>query len=118
MKVADLASKLDGIAEQERQNVAAALRLDPPGKLRREERSLIEALQLRVNGIQGLADTFRNRARRRARDAALLAAQAERLLASDVIWDDLFRGPADGEMKQRGRQRRRVPTRTSSRTET
>ena len=103
VKVTDLASKLDGVAEQERQNVAAALRLDPPGKLRPENEDLIEALQLRVSGVQGLADTFRKTASSKAStDAALLAAPAERLLASDVLWDDLFRGPATTQMKSDG----------------
>ena len=100
VKVADLASKLDGVAEQERQNAAAAQRLNPPGKLRPEHEDLIEALQLRVSGVQGLADTFRKTATSKATtDAALLAAPAERLLASDVMWDDLFRVPATTEMK-------------------
>ena len=34
--------------------------------------------------------------------SAVLAAPAERLLASDVIWDDLFRGPATTQMKNDG----------------
>jgi hypothetical protein len=100
VKVTDLASKLDGVAEQERQNVAAGQRLNPPGQLRPEHEDLIEALQLRVSGVQGLADTFRKTASSKATtDAALLAAPADRLLASDVIWDDLFRGPATTQMK-------------------
>lgn len=100
VKVTDLATKLDGVAEQERQNVAAGQRLNPPGRLRPEHEDLIEALQLRVSGVQGLADTFRKTASSKAStDAALLAAPAERLLASDVIWDDLFRGPATTQMK-------------------
>jgi hypothetical protein len=103
VKVADLATKLDGVAAQERQNVAAAQRLDPPGLLRPENEDLVEALQLRVSGVQGLADTFRRTASSKAStDAALLAAPAERLLASDVIWDDLFRGPATTQMKTDG----------------
>jgi hypothetical protein len=103
VKVADLATKLDGVAEQERQNVAAAQRLNPPGPLRPEHEDLIEALQLRVSGVQGLADTLRKTASSKAStDAALLAAPAQRLLASDVIWDDLFRGPATTQMKNDG----------------
>jgi hypothetical protein len=103
VKVSDLAGKLDGVAAQERQNVTAAQRLDPPGRLRAEHEDLIEALQLRVSGVQGLADTFRQTATSKAStDAALLAAPAERLLASDVTWDDLFRGPATTQMKNDG----------------
>ena len=103
VKPTDLATKLDGVAEGERQNVAKAQRLNPPGPLRPEHEDLIEALQLRVTGVQGLADTFRKTANSKAStDAALLAAPAERLLASDVIWDDLFRGPATTQMKNDG----------------
>jgi hypothetical protein len=102
-KVSDLATKLSGIAEQERQNVAAAQHLGPPGPLRDENQHLIEALQLRVSGIQGLADTFSQTASSKASgDAALLAEQADRLLASDVVWDDLFLAPAKKEMRRQG----------------
>jgi hypothetical protein len=102
-KVSDLASKLAGLAEQERQNVAAARRLNPPGPVRDGNQHVIDALQLRVSGVQGLADTFRATATSKsAADAATLAAQADRLLASDVIWDDFFRGPATSLMKAKG----------------
>jgi hypothetical protein len=103
VKVSSLASTLDGIAQQERQNVTAAERLTAPGRLRDENTQLVEALQLRVNGTQGLADTFRATASSKASsDAALLVDQAKRLSASDVVYDDLFRGPATDVMKQQG----------------
>src|SRR5205823_473699 len=103
VKVADIEGKLAGLAEQERQTVNVAQGLDPPGPLRPEHENLIEALQLRVNGIQGLADAFRRTEGSKATsDAALLAAPAQRLLASDVMWDDLFQAPANGEMKRQG----------------
>jgi hypothetical protein len=102
-KVSDLETSLVGIADQERQTLAAAEKLNPPGTLRPEQENLVEALQLRINGVQGLADTFRATATSKATsDAALLSAQAERLLASDVMWDDLFRVPATNEMKTQG----------------
>jgi hypothetical protein len=102
-KVADLVTSLQGIADQERQTLAAAEKLNPPGPLRPENEDLIEALQLRVNGVQGLADTFHATATSKATsDAALLSAWADRLLASDVTWDDLFRIPSTLEMKRQG----------------
>jgi hypothetical protein len=102
-KVADLQKSLVGIADQERQTLTAAQKLNPPGPLRPEHENLIEALQLRVSGVQGLADTFGATAASKATtDAALLATQAERLLASDVMWDDLFRVPTTNEMKAQG----------------
>jgi hypothetical protein len=102
-KAADLSGKLRGFAEQERQNVTSAQRLDPPGPLRNENERLVEALQLRVSGVQGLADTFaRNPKSKTAGEAVLLGEQADRLLASDVVWDDLFVGPTTQEMKRQG----------------
>jgi hypothetical protein len=103
VKIADLEARLSGIAEQERQNVNAAERLDPPGPLRPENQQLIEALQLRVLGTQGLADALgATAATKSSGDAATLASQAERLLASDVVWDDLFLSPSKAEMQKRG----------------
>jgi hypothetical protein len=100
-KVADIEGKLAGLAEQERQTVNVAQKLNPPGPLRPVHENLVEALQLRVNGIQGLADAFRRTAGSKATsDAALLAAPAQRLLASDVMWDDLVLAPAASEMKR------------------
>jgi hypothetical protein len=102
-KINDLVSNLRGIAEQERQNVASAERLNPPGRLRDENGHLVEALQLRVSGVQGLADTFeRTASSKSSGDAALLTEQANRLLASDVVWDDFFQAPSVAVMKQQG----------------
>jgi len=103
VKPADLDSKLSGIAEQERQNAAAAARLDPPGRLRPENTQLVEALQLRVSGTQGLADTFgATAASTSPDDAKLLLEQANRLLASDVVWSDLFLEPSKRVMQENG----------------
>jgi hypothetical protein len=92
------------IAEAERSNVAAAQRLDPPGPLREANENMIEALQLRVNGINGLAETFRTTSgsKNTSAEAAVLAAWAQRLLASDIDWDDLFKEPAKTVMQQEG----------------
>lgn len=102
-KVVTLATKLDGIAAQEQQNVVAARRLDPPGRLRTQNMQLVDALLLRVNGTQKLAEAFRATASSKSsNDGALLLEQANRLLASDVVYDDLFRGPSNAVMKQQG----------------
>ena len=65
LKVADIVTKLRGIADQERQNVQAAENLNPPGRLRDDNGHLVEALELRVSGVNGLADTFQTRPRPR-----------------------------------------------------
>jgi hypothetical protein len=103
VKVTDIENKLSGLAEQERQALAVAQRIDPPGRLRQVHGNMIEALQLRVNGIEGLGAAFRATAASKASgDAAQLVDPAQRLIASDIVWSDLFQGPANAEMKQQG----------------
>jgi CARDB protein len=57
---------------------------------------MLQALEFRVAGLRGLSDVFEQT--KGSKDAtqagALLAAQAERLLASDIVWADSFRAPA------------------------
>jgi hypothetical protein len=106
LKEADLETKLASFAQQEQQNVAQAKTLTPPGPLRTVHASLIEALQFRVSGLRGLADAFRTTAGQKAGQAAaaglLLATQAERLTASDVVWDDLFKARAVDVLRTEG----------------
>jgi uncharacterized protein YceK len=102
-KAADLASKLGQVAQQERQNVSDAEHLTPPGPYRDDHRHLIDTLQLRVSGVQGLAATFAaNPTSKTPGEAAILSQQADRLLASDVIWDDLYKGPLTAQLQSEG----------------
>jgi hypothetical protein len=104
IKQDDLVSAIRGIAASEQQNVAAAEKLNPPGRLREEHHSMIESLQFRVSGLEGLADTFQkatNKANEDS-DALLLSSQAQRLVASDVVWDDLFKDPSVVVLQQQG----------------
>lgn len=102
IRQAALEENLAGLADRQDQYVTQAAGLDPPGRLREYHRHVLEALQFRVNGLRGLARAFRETART-TRDAGeagtVLAAQAQRLIASDVIWDDLFREPVRAELE-------------------
>jgi hypothetical protein len=104
LKAAELESKLRGLAQQEQQNVSSAEDLDPPGPLREEHHDMIKALQFRVSGLNGMADTIRKRATAKdvATSAQLLSDQAERLEASDVVWVDLFKDPSIAELQKQG----------------
>jgi hypothetical protein len=102
VKASSLAGTLSGIAEQERQNVAQARRLDPPGPLRPENEQLIEALLLRISGVNGMATAVRQVTSKSSGDAATLAQQADRLVASDVVWSDLYQALAKAEMAKQG----------------
>jgi hypothetical protein len=108
--------KIRGIAAQEQQNVNRAQDLDAPGRLRPANGHLVDALALRVSGLLGLAGAFKSTASSKSdddealdRDSALLAAQASRLVASDIVWDDLFRALALQQLQNDGVEGVTVP---------
>ena len=98
IKFADLRADLDGLRQQQAQVVASAREIDAPGPLREQQESLVEARQFRVSGLDGLAQAFATVQATTDSQVAgrRLAEQASRLIASDVIYDDLFKeGAAD-----------------------
>ena len=155
IQVEDLQSQLDGLRTEQSQTVRRAEEIDPPGALRRQHQQLIEALELRVSGLNGLAralsqisgletgadaaaegttttadagaaETTTGADAAAGGDAAagdataqggatgagavdpsteagaLLAEQAARLIASDVVYADLFQAPAAKVMDDEG----------------
>ena len=100
----ELETKLGGFVQRQQLDVERAGDLNPPGPLTPANAHAVEALQLRVNGLQGLLDTFR--ATKDTDDQAAageqLAAWGSRLEASDVIWKDLFQGTAQATMTSEG----------------
>jgi hypothetical protein len=105
-----LESRIRSIAAQEQQNVNEAASIDPPGRLRAENVHLVDALGLRVSGLLGLAEAFKQTAKSESeQDAALFAAQASRLLASDIVWDDLFRQLSLAQLERDGVEGVTVP---------
>ena len=101
---AELETKLGGFVQRQQLDVERARDLSPPGPLTPANGHAVEALQLRVSGLQGLLDTFR--ATKDTDDQAAageqLAAWGSRLEASDVIWKDLFQGTAQATMASEG----------------
>jgi virulence-associated protein VagC len=95
-KLADIRERLSGLAQQQEQGVTRAEDIDPPGPLRDVHPAVIQSLQLRVSGLEGLDRAFQQTAQLRNSNVAgrALAIQARRLLASDVVWDDLYKDPA------------------------
>lgn len=96
IKPADVQKQLASLTQRQRIGMNDARRLDPPGPLRASHDEAVEALTFRIDGLTGLAEAFRRTqgSRDAAAAGALLASQAERLVASDVVWDDLFKAPA------------------------
>jgi hypothetical protein len=95
IKQANLQQKLQGLAQQQQQGVVQARDLNPPGRLRSQHQQAIEALELRVSGLRRLDDAFSQSSKdaSAAQVGGDLAAQVQRLLASDVVWEDLFYAP-------------------------
>jgi hypothetical protein len=114
IKQADVEDRLRGLADREHQALEQAQGIDPPGALRAQHEHLLESLQLRESGLRGMAAAFKETADvENAREAAeLLADQARRFVASDVVWDDLFKDPAARELEDRGVRGVAVPDST------
>jgi hypothetical protein len=93
IKPAELQKQLNGLVQQQEIGVDRARKLDPPGPLLDANEQAVEALAFRAAGLAGLAEAFRRTqgSKDAAAAGALLASQAERLVAGDVVWDDLFK---------------------------
>jgi hypothetical protein len=104
IKALALEQKITGLAQRMDQVVTSAEAVKPPGTLRDEQQSLLESLQFRARGLRGLADAFRRNAGSKSTDKGglALAAQAQRLVASDVVWKDLFEAPSQQELVRQG----------------
>jgi hypothetical protein len=99
-----LASKMDTLAARQQSDVEEAQKLSEPRELSAPNKSMVEALQFRVSGMRGLSTALKAGAgsTKTEEAAAALALQGERLVASDVIWEDEFRTPTTASMKQQG----------------
>ena len=97
-----LRSEINGLVQQQQQGVDEARGLDPPGPLQDVHANAIEALEFRVSGLRGLRDAFGRAAQLRNAQTAgvVLAGQSQRLVTSDVVWDDLFKVPAQGVLQE------------------
>ena len=108
----DLDAKLGGYVQTAENQVQRAEDLRPPGRMAIANEGAVEALQYRANGLRGLQTAFQEAVNETDAAAAgeLLAAQADRLLASDVIWMDSFQEPAKAALEEEGIQGVNVPS--------
>jgi hypothetical protein len=104
LRRAELQSKIAALARQEQLDVDRARAITPPGTLLTEHQAVIQALQFRVSGLTGLADAIGATAstKNTTKAAGALASQMQRLLASDVVWDDSFKAPSEAELRRQG----------------
>jgi len=100
----ELQSQIAGLARHEQLNVDRARGITPPGPLRDQHQAVIQALEYRVSGLNGLANALGATVaiKNTTKAAQALSSQMQRFVASDVIWDDSFRSPSEAELKQQG----------------
>jgi hypothetical protein len=112
LNLEDLDAKLGGYVQTAENQVQRAQGLDSPGPLVGPNEGAVEALQFRVNGLRGLQTAFQQTAD--DTDASVageqLAAQTQRLLASDVVWSDAFQAPAQAVLEDEAIQGLDVPS--------
>ena len=103
-KESDVENELSGLALQQEKLAAQARGLDPPGRLRTQNAHMLDSFDLRANGLKGMTDAFKSTvASNKATQAGTeLAQQMKRLVASDVIWEDLFKEPTKVELQKLG----------------
>ena len=106
LKQAELETSLQGLIDRQQQDVDNASGIDVPGPLRPSTDHAVESLGLRVSGMQGLLKTFQDTKDDDSKNATTagekLAEQARLLDASDVVWQVLFRVPAQATMQDEG----------------
>jgi hypothetical protein len=100
----DMQTGLQGLEQQSAQLVSRAQKLTPPGPLRDQQQSLVEALQFRVSGLGGLAQAFGSydETQDPAAEGNVLQEQSLRLVTSDVVYEDLFKAGSEAVLKQQG----------------
>jgi hypothetical protein len=103
LTLAGLHSKLELWSRQQQLDYDDALRLRPPAALQTAHQEVLATLQLRAIGLTGLADTLaESGSKPAAKEASLLAKQAQLLSASDLVWAELFKLPATQAMTRVG----------------
>lgn len=104
IQLGDLRGDVEGLAGQQEQILRRAQALTPPGPLVAQQEELVEAFQLRLSGLEGLAAAFARVAQTEnvQESANLLAEQSSRLVSSDVVYDDLFKEPSAGVLEEQG----------------
>jgi CARDB len=99
-----LRGNVEGLSRSQEQLLARTQELSPPGPLVEQQEALIEAMQFRVSGLDGLATALaRVQETPNVQEAgALLAQQASRLISSDVVYDDLFKEGSSTVLEEQG----------------
>jgi len=108
----ELRAQLQGLGTQQKQITERTLQLEVPSDLTEQHESLVTTMQLRTNGLNGLSQAFGQLGDLGSDEAAglVLAQQARRLTASDVVYADLFEGPTRTTLAEQDVQGVEVPS--------
>ena len=103
VKQADLEQSLQQYAQQEQQEYDQAQQIRAPGPLRQIHQQLVDSIELRAKGLAALGQALAQwTSKNTSATIDALAAQAELLTASDVVWEQLYRLPATQQLKTLG----------------
>jgi hypothetical protein len=103
LKQSELEQALQQYAQQEQQEYDQAQQIRAPGPLRQIHQQLVDAIELRAKGLASMGDVLQQwTPKNTATTIDALAAQAELLTASDVVWEQLYRTPATQQLKTQG----------------
>ena len=104
-KLSDLETALEGYAQQEQQAFQQAQQIRPPGPLRAIHQHLVDAIELRAQGLANLGDTLTAsgaNTKKHTDTVAKLTSAGELLTASDVVWAQLYLAPANQQLTNEG----------------
>jgi hypothetical protein len=104
IKLEELRADVDGLQGQQEQVLRRTQDLSPPGPLVEQQEALVETMQFRVNGLAGLARGLQLVAQTEDQQESgrNLANQAQRLVASDIVYADAFRAASESVLDQQG----------------
>jgi hypothetical protein len=102
-KLSDLETKLEQYAQQEQQAFQQAQQIRPPGPLRAIHQHLVDAIELRAQGLANLGDTLTQSgaSKNQTDTVAKLTSAGELMTASDVVWAQLYLAPAKQQLINR-----------------
>jgi len=104
VKSSELETSFAQYAQQEQQEYTEAQQIRAPGPLRAIHLQLLDAIELRAKGLAGLGDALAQASSSKSATGTVsaLTDQGELLIASDVVWEQLYRQPATDQLKQQG----------------
>lgn len=105
-----LEGRLRTLGQRQAHDTARLAEITPPPRLRSQHAQALQAFRFRDSGLAALlSGVVAATAARGSAGAGVLAAAAERLLTSDVVWRDFFVARTEAQLRVDGAARSPVP---------